>query len=86
MSPRPDYSVIVPFHSNQRLLQVCLSTLIATVAADAEVIVVVNNSQTADPPEGLTEGRIQVVRYQDKLGYPAAINAGARVARGRSLI
>ncbi|MDQ3802636.1 MAG: glycosyltransferase [Acidobacteriota bacterium] len=80
------YSIIVPFHSNERLLRFCLNTLLTTVPAEVEKIVVLNNHRTDELPADIDTSHFRVIRHDESLGYSHAANAGASVARGRTLI
>jgi GT2 family glycosyltransferase len=80
------YSVIVPFHSNERLLRFCLKTLLTTVPPDVEKIVVLNNHRAEELPADINTSHFRVIRHDESLGYSHAVNAGASVARGQTLI
>ena len=82
----PKYSIIVPFHSNERLLKFCLNTLITTVPCDVEKIVVLNNHRINDLPTDIETTHFQVIRHEKSLGYSVAVNVGARLAHGQTLI
>jgi len=82
----PEYSVIVPFHSNKRLLQFSLKTLLSTIPQDVEKIVVLNNHRTDELPADINAADFHVVRHEESLGYSRAVNMGAQVARGQTLI
>jgi GT2 family glycosyltransferase len=86
MIQHPEYSIIVPFHSNERLLRLCLETLLKTVPSDVEKIVVLNNHQARELPTDIRTSHFRVVRYEESLGYSRAINIGASLAHGQSLI
>jgi GT2 family glycosyltransferase len=83
---RPDHSIIIPFHSNDRLLRLCLATLRQTVTDEVEKILVMNNHRSEELPQldGLSHFRI--VRYDKSLGYSGAINEGAALASGKTLV
>ena len=38
------YSIVIPFHSNHLLLTNCILSLIKTVPAETEIIIIANNS------------------------------------------
>jgi GT2 family glycosyltransferase len=80
------YSIIVPFHSNERLLRFCLKTLLTTVPPEVEKIVVLNNHRTDELPDDINTSHFRVIRREESLGYSHAVNAGASVARGQTLI
>lgn len=86
MTQIPQYSIIVPFHSNERLLRLCLRTLRATVPPDVEKIVVLNNHRAEQLPSDLGASDLRVVRHEESLGYSRAVNIGAGLARGRTLV
>jgi GT2 family glycosyltransferase len=86
MSKRPRYSIIIPFHSNERLLRLCLQSILKSVPADVEKIVVINNQHEVKIPGRIHSAQFRIVRHQRNLGYSGAINAGASLARGPTLI
>ncbi|HEX6373182.1 MAG TPA: glycosyltransferase family 2 protein [Longimicrobium sp.] len=81
-----EYSIIIPFYDNQRLLDLCLRNLFATIdEAECEVLVIIDNPQQ----EGLrpsTHGPVRLVRPGVNLGYSGACNLGAWEARGQTLV
>jgi len=80
-----EYSVIIPYHSNETYLQLCLSTLTGTIPETVEIIVVVNNNQGILPSQ-LEDKRFTVLTSPQNLGYSKAINLGAEAASGKYLI
>ena len=86
MAQRPHHSIIIPFHSSERLLGLCLKTILKSVPADVEKIVVINNHREEEIPRKIKSTQLRVIRYQQSLGYSRAINAGADVARGQTLV
>jgi GT2 family glycosyltransferase len=86
MRNQPAYSVVVPFHSNERLLRFCLHSLLATLPAEVEKIVVLNNGREEALPPDTALKPFKVVRRHETLGYSGAINLGAEHARGKHLI
>jgi GT2 family glycosyltransferase len=86
MASRPHHSIIVPFHSNQRLLRLCLTTLLKTVPPDVEKILVLNNHQKEALPRSVNRTQFKSVHYEQSLGYSAAINKGVALATGKTLI
>lgn len=81
-----DYSIIIPYHSNQSFLKACLKSLLFTVPHDVEIIVVMNNSNSNELGIKLNKKRIKIVTYNQDLGYSRAINYGAEIAKGKYLI
>ena len=86
MARRPRHSIIIPFHSSERLLRLCLKSILNSVPADVEKILVINNHREEEIPRKINSRLLRVVRYQQSLGYSRAINAGASVARGQTLV
>lgn len=86
MIRRPDHSIIIPFHSNDRLLRLCLETLQRTVPDDVEKILVLNNHRTEELPQIDGLGNLRIVQYDRSLGYSGAINEGAALAGGKTLV
>lgn len=82
------YSVIVPFHSNQNLLTMCISSLInALDFSESEIIIVDNNSAGSQVPPTLErEKRCRIITRSENMMYPAAVNLGASCAKGTYLV
>lgn len=79
-------SIIVPFHSNKRLLDICLSTLTATTPDEVEIIVVLNNADSRQIDFDIKHPRIRIEREHANLGYSKAINLGVKIAKGNLLV
>lgn len=79
-------SIIIPYHSNINALNACYSSLKATVDEQTEIIIVANNSniKELDLDESLFCCRI--LKFNENLYYPKAINIGAENATGSILI
>jgi GT2 family glycosyltransferase len=80
-----EYSIIIPYHSNETYLQLCLSTLVKTIPETVEIIIVVNNNQDS-LPDFLEDKQFRVLASPQNLGYSKAINLGAEAALGKYLI
>lgn len=80
------YSIIIPYHSNQNLLKVCLQSLLNSVPNDVEIIVVANNSNEQELQINLPDARCRLIKVKHELFYPKAINLGVEHARGDIMI
>lgn len=80
------YSIIIPYHSNEVMLNACLKSLIHTVPDDVEIIVVANNSNTAYLSFTPCLPKCKIIKVDDNLYYSAAVNLGAENAHGEYLI
>jgi glycosyltransferase involved in cell wall biosynthesis len=79
----PAVSVIVPTHDRPALLPTAVESVLGQSLGDVEVVVVDDGSR--EPVRLATDPRISVVRLSESRGYGAALNVGAREARGRWL-
>src|SRR5436305_7415416 len=79
-----EHTLIVPYHSNPRLLRLCIESIETTVPPDVERLLVINNSAPEIPP--WMPGSFRCITIPSNLGYSGAINVGAREARGKLLI
>lgn len=79
-------SVVVPYHSNQSLLDACISTLIETVPGDVEIVLVKNNSKKADIGGPTRPDRIRNIIVPRSLGYSKAVNLGVEKCGGELLV
>jgi GT2 family glycosyltransferase len=86
LNRQSDYSIVIPFHSNVRLLSHCLKTLLATVPTEVEKILVLNNHRDTALPPAIDLSDFRVIVREESMGYPAAVNLGASLATGKTLI
>jgi GT2 family glycosyltransferase len=81
-----EYSVIVPFYDNRRILDLCLSQVYATMpSVNYEVLVVVDNP-LHEGMDTTRHPRVRVITPGRNLGYSGAANLGAYEARGSNLV
>ena len=80
MTLTPTFSVIVPTHGRQALLDEALGSLLAQTFGDFECIVV--DDASPEPVETPPDTRFQVVRHANRSGAAAARNTGLRRAVG----
>jgi glycosyltransferase involved in cell wall biosynthesis len=79
----PAVSVIVPTRDRPALLPTAVESVLEQSLGDVEVIVVDDGSR--EPARLPADPRLRVVRFPSSRGLAAALNAGAREARGRWL-
>jgi glycosyltransferase involved in cell wall biosynthesis len=79
----PAVSVIVPTRDRPALLPTAVESVLEQSLGDVEVVVVDDGSD--EPVQLPADPRLRVLRFPDSRGYGAALNAGAREARGRWL-
>ena len=87
MSRAPRASVVIVTHRHKGLIGPSLDALLPTLREDDEVIVVDNGSTDgiADDLAGYA-ARVRMHREEADRGFGAGANAGARAARGRTLV
>jgi glycosyltransferase involved in cell wall biosynthesis len=79
----PAVSVIVPTRDRPALLPAAVESVLAQSLGDVEVVVVDDGPR--EPARISADPRVRIVRLPASLGQAAALNAGAREARGRWL-
>ena len=79
----PTASVIIPTRDRPALLPTAIESVLQQSLAEVEVVVVDDGSR--EPVQLPADPRIRVVRLPDSRGYGAALNTGAREARGHWL-
>ena len=79
-------TIIIPYHSNFRLLCACYQSLKKTIDSDTDILVVANNSDKKylNIDKNLIDCKI--IKVNENLFYPSAINYGAYNAKGDVLI
>lgn len=80
-----EHSIIIPFHSNRNLLLVCLDKLLETVQKDTEIIIVANNPDFHELNFCVPD-RCTLLKFEESLYYPKAVNIGAKYAHGEYLV
>lgn len=73
------YSIIIPVVNNKALTDACLTSILKHTT-DYEIIIVDNGSK-----KGMYEGD-SVIRNEENLGFPVAINQGIAKARGEIIV
>lgn len=73
------YSIIIPVCNNEELTRACLDS-IKKNTRDYEIIIIDNGSKTP------WQGEESIVRNNDNLGFPCAINQGIAKARGEIIV
>ncbi len=83
-TPRPLVSVVIPTRNRRSLLDRALGSVLAQVGVDLEVIVVDDASDdgTAQYLQSLGDGRVTVIRHEERQGVTAARNSGIAAASG----
>jgi glycosyltransferase involved in cell wall biosynthesis len=84
VSTAPLVSVIVAVHNGERYLRTALESVLRQSVSDLELLVVDDGSTDATPAiiEGVSGGRLRVLRNQARLGLAASLNRGLDEARG----
>lgn len=83
-----DCSIVIPLYNRADLTEQCLVRL-AEVTQDASFEVILVDNGSTDATAALLEklgGDVQIIRNAENLGFAAACNQGARVARGRYVV
>ena len=79
-------SVVVPTHDEGEMLRTTVTALLASLPADAEVVVV-DDQSSDDSTKGLDAvPRLRVIRPPGRIGVAAARNLGAHAAAGSLLV
>jgi len=79
-------SVVVPTHNEGAMLHRTVTALLASLAADAEVVVVDDQSSDGSA-KGIDDlPRLRVIRSPERIGVAAARNPGADAADGSVLV
>jgi glycosyltransferase involved in cell wall biosynthesis/GT2 family glycosyltransferase len=81
----PRVSVLVAVHNGERYLRAALESIFRQTVSDFELVVVDDGSTDTTPAvlESVADGRLRVVRADERLGLAGALNRGLDEARGR---
>ncbi len=74
-------SIVIPVHNRWDLTEACLSSIAANTQAPTEVIVV-DNGSTDGTGDELAGADVTVIRNQENLGFPIAVNQGIAATSG----
>lgn len=77
-----EYSIVIPFHSNISLLHCCVKSLRNSAPNDIEIIIVANNRNQDELNINLNRENITVLKFNEDLFYPRAVNIGVEAAKG----
>lgn len=80
------YSIIIPFHSNKKILDCCISTLLDTIPNDVEIIIVANNNNDKEIDISFESDNIKILKFNENLYYPKAVNIGVESSTGDVVI
>ena len=81
----PAVSVIVLAWGDEPYLGACVESVLATIGAEDELVLVDNGARAA--VEALpADDRLRIIRPAANLGFAGGCNAGAAAARGRTLV
>ncbi len=87
---RPPVDVIVPVHGQPAFTRACLDSVLEAVRRPARVVVIDDASPEPELARMLDRlaacRRIRLIRHAERLGFPAAANAGLRAAAGRDVV
>ncbi len=82
--------VVIPVHGGGAMARACLQSVLATVSSPSRIIVVDDATQDRDLVAELHDlarhRRIQLLRHDRNLGYPASANAGLRSCAKRDVV
>jgi GT2 family glycosyltransferase len=85
MTASPAVSVIVLAWGAEPYLGACVESVLATIGAEDELILVDNGAR--DAVDALpADDRLRILRPADNLGFAGGCNTGAEAARGRTLV
>jgi GT2 family glycosyltransferase len=82
----PDISVLIVLYNQAHFTLRCLTSLLAQTDASFEVVLVDNNSSDQTPELLARLDNVQVIVNKTNKGFLRAVNQGAAVARGRTLL
>ncbi len=82
----PKISIVIPTCKSENLIPCLKSITKYTDLTDTEVIIVANGYDGIITDEFRAHGYFKIVEFPEMIGYPAAINAGAAVAKGDYLL
>ncbi|GEM_PF-213115 len=74
-------SIVIPVHNRWDLTTACLDSIATHTTAPTEIIVV-DNGSTDGTAEGLSRADVTVIRNDDNLGFPIAVNQGIAATTG----
>ncbi len=84
----PKVSIVIPHYNDFTILEQCLWSIFRFGAEVGFEVIVVADGSTDDSPERLREWapRVRVVHNSHNMGFSAACNAGAKVAKGEYVL
>lgn len=86
MITREPVSIVIVYHNGSSFLTACLNSIVSTVAAEDEIIVVINNEDRIFHEFELYKERVKYLNYYESLGHAEASNRGIRHAKHSHVI
>src|SRR5262249_10581873 len=89
MSTYPIVSTLIPVHNQETFVGRCLRSILnQTLSRDDYEVIVVNDGSTDNTGIALKAfgDEITVINNSQRLGLPASLNRGVRVAKGRFIV
>jgi GT2 family glycosyltransferase len=87
MNTIPDaFSIIVLFHSGKPYLEACLDSLVKTIRANDEILVIINNIDEREHNVSFHTNRVKYIHYYENLGHAKAANFGVEKAQNDYII
>jgi GT2 family glycosyltransferase len=84
-SEKPEVSIIIPSYNGIERIGKCLDSVLRTEGPSFEIIVVDNGSTDGSLQFLRTHHNITTIANPNNLGFPVAVNQGARAAKGSFL-
>jgi len=78
--------IIIPYHSNKKLLYHCIDSLIRTTPKDTRIYIISNNSNLSELDIYFSNANIKIEKFNHELYYPTAINYGVKLCKGKDII
>lgn len=70
------YEILIPFHSNNFFLKLCVDSLIATTPDNVKITIIANNENPDEIDVAFSNSRVNIIKVNHSLYYPYCVNYG----------
>jgi len=79
------YEILIPFHSNNFFLNLCVNSLIATTPDDVKITIIANNEDEDAIDISFSNSRINIIKVDHSLYYPYCVNYGMKFIESQNV-
>lgn len=79
------YEILIPYHSNKKMLNLCVYSLLETTPKEVKITIIANNENSAEIDISFSDSRITVIKVHKSMYYPFCINFGLQYIKSENV-